>query len=1147
MNAFLFQKIVDQSLLKNGLTIPADMQDKIQEAVGVQLSKGQRAAIKILIGDRYYNASLSNVNFKAPNANRTVFQIRYSEGSPIAQKLKSIFPSFNQSSMKRMKEYIEVYSNDDHTLEFKVNNTVKEAFFKYIGTKDSLTGYQRSYKLVFYKAFFTRLIEKRETNCNDIATDFRQYYLNRKKAGLVPDVNVDPVIDNVEQSTIQQINNLILRNPFNAISNQGFILKENDQKERYVLCPELRIQLSSNEIRTIIDIVNQKLELYYSSVDKHKGASMREIVEKILNEYIPATKEPFSNHPLGAFFRHDIPQMLYNTEIVDSNNYLITGSVGQGNWAMVPWVCIFDQSITTSATRGVYIAYLLEKNGNSLYLTFNQGCTDIRNSHTKRETITILREKSAEIIKKIDSRGFRTDEDINLGDNLTELGELYQKGTIFYKEYKKDAIPSEEELREDLGKMMDIYREYAGKETFSTRESWLLTWNPNNYSWDDYLDQVSLTQSGNTYECEWSCTNTHVSPGDRVFLVVLGCGEKNGIVASGIAKSGSKETDHWDPAKNVQGIKTRMIDVCFDFILDYMSQDILKQSVLNSMFPDQQWSPQASGIEIKTQYKVPLEEEWERIINRIKTAGGDEEMTVKETIARIKSYIEAKGFSYEDGLIENFYLSLKSKPFVILAGTSGTGKTRLVRLFAEAVGANTDNGRYKMISVRPDWSDSSDLFGHVDLNGKFIPGAIIDFVKRAELDSAHPYFLCLDEMNLARVEYYLSDFLSVIETRDLLAGHIVSEPLVSSTYYGSDSSAVGKYGTVLFPENLYVIGTVNMDETTFPFSRKVLDRANTIEFSFVDLTPPVEWAAPTLPLPMNVSNDFLKTEYLLLVQCANQQEDVNTYCVELQRINHILQQANAHVGYRVRDEIVFYLLNNKNADLLSENQAMDNEITLPRGIETKLRKVDWTRRDVLIGDLRSTAQLKACLEHKFYHIPVSQLKDENLPIRYIALYQSNRLFGAESGIRYYGEVVSCSRIRRREIHVLPKKSNDWYYYLEVKEWKTLSKPISIKERSMGRQFTNMFLLEHSTEAPELSIRSEEEYRLFSELKRALNSAEINDDGTNIGFVFGDVTIAFEDGKIHVYRDKKIRAEYEIQSFSHTPNAIFRSIYKEIND
>ncbi|MCR5090777.1 MAG: DUF3578 domain-containing protein [Oscillospiraceae bacterium] len=537
------------------------------------------------------------------------------------------------------------------------------------------------------------------------------------------------------------------------------------------------------------------IERYYSSIDAadSRSGNMREVIAKMLNDYVPAKSESFAGHPLGDYFRNSIPQSIYYTGIVDSEKYLVTGSVGQGNWAMVPWVCVFDRSITTSATKGVYIVYLLEKSGNSLYLTFNQGCTEIRHSHTKRETISIMREKAAAIAKIIDSRGFCTDEAINLGDGLTELGELYQKGTIFYKEYRKDAIPNETELQDDLSKMMEIYREY-----------------------------VRLNTTGE--------------------------------------------------------------------------------------------------VELQKTDEIP------------KRLGGEEELTVKETIGRIKEYIEAKGFSYEAGLIENFYLSLKSKPFVILAGTSGTGKTRLVRLFAEAVGANPDNGRYKMVSVRPDWSDSSDLFGHVDLNGKFIPGAIIDFVKRAELDGAHPYFLCLDEMNLARVEYYLSDFLSVIETRDLRAGHIVSEPLVSGAYYGSDAAAAGRYGTVPFPENLYVIGTVNMDETTFPFSRKVLDRANTIEFSFVDLTPPAEWASG-MPASLDLGNGFLKTEYLLLAQCADQQEAVNSYCLELQKLNRILQHGNAHVGYRVRDEVVFYLLNNKKAELLSENAAIDNEIMqkiLPR-------------------------------------------------------------------------------------------------------------------------------------------------------------------------------------------------------------------------
>lgn len=316
----------------------------------------------------------------------------------------------------------------------------------------------------------------------------------------------------------------------------------------------------------------------------------------------------------------------------------------------------------------------------------------------------------------------------------------------------------------------------------------------------------------------------------------------------------------------------------------------------------------------------------------MESEGGEEQLEVKEIISQIKAYIGSKGFRYCDGLIENFYLSLKSKPFVILAGISGTGKTRLVKLFAEAVGAvlaeNGGNGRYKLVSVRPDWSDSSDLFGHTNLKGEFVPGAIIDFVKDACEHPDKPYFLCLDEMNLARVEYYLSDFLSVIETRRRAGSRILTDRIILDKAAGND------YGELILPENLYVVGTVNMDETTFPFSRKVLDRANTIEFSDVDLMPDFMMSEEKAE-PVVQSNEFLKTQYLVLaVDTGEEQWDLAAeVCTELQEINRILQEANAHIGYRVRDEIVFYMLNNAETGLLEYDDALDNEIMqkiLPR-------------------------------------------------------------------------------------------------------------------------------------------------------------------------------------------------------------------------
>ncbi len=101
---------------------------------------------------------------------------------------------------------------------------------------------------------------------------------------------------------------------------------------------------------------------------------------------------------------------------------------------------------------------------------------------------------------------------------------------------------------------------------------------------------------------------------------------------------------------------------------------------------------------------------------------------------------------------------------------------------------------------------------------------------------AKPYIICLDEMNLARVEYYFSDFLSKMETRKFdNNGKLTTDRLISESDLGNNQETLDKYGNLYLPENLHIIGTVNMDETTHPFSKKVLDRANTIEFNRIDL------------------------------------------------------------------------------------------------------------------------------------------------------------------------------------------------------------------------------------------------------------------------------------------------------------------------
>lgn len=285
------------------------------------------------------------------------------------------------------------------------------------------------------------------------------------------------------------------------------------------------------------------------------------------------------------------------------------------------------------------------------------------------------------------------------------------------------------------------------------------------------------------------------------------------------------------------------------------------------------------------------------------------------TIEGIEKYIKSESFIYNQHDLSNFYLSLKTKPFVIIAGISGTGKSKLVRLFAEAI-----NAKFKSIPVKPDWNDSTELLGYKNIKDEFVKGELYKVIDEAKDNLDTPYFVCLDEMNLARVEYYLSEYLSVIESRKFEKGKIVTDELFSESYFEKIEDT-----NISIPENLYIIGTVNMDDTTFSFSRKVLDRANTIEFSEVDLESLDFLTGESETLV--VDNSLLKTQFLNIKDALEIDrpyvEEINNKIVE---INNILKPYSKHFGYRVRDEIVFYMLENKLANLLDEDTAFDYQI-----------------------------------------------------------------------------------------------------------------------------------------------------------------------------------------------------------------------------
>ncbi len=336
------------------------------------------------------------------------------------------------------------------------------------------------------------------------------------------------------------------------------------------------------------------------------------------------------------------------------------------------------------------------------------------------------------------------------------------------------------------------------------------------------------------------------------------------------------------------------------------------------------------------------------------------DMLNSKIIKDINNYIASKGFYFTPKDIANFYLALKTKPFVILAGISGTGKTQLARKFADAINAESE-----LIPVKPDWTDNSDLIGYTDLQNNFQEEKIVHLIKEAIKNPDKIYFAILDEMNLARVEHYFSDFLSIIETRDKDGDKIKTDKLI-------DKKTLDKIKNkedlkdLYIPDNFYIIGTVNMDETTHPFSRKVLDRANSIELNEVKL----DWSSEVvkdIEVVDDISNDFLETKYINSKDLStDDKKHLEKVIKKLKELNEILKSADLHFGYRVRDEVSFYMLLQQDIeDILNYEEALDYQIMqkiLPRIQGSSCRVKDVMAR--LVKNLSGKENINPDMDYK---------------------------------------------------------------------------------------------------------------------------------------------------------------------------------------
>ena len=362
-----------------------------------------------------------------------------------------------------------------------------------------------------------------------------------------------------------------------------------------------------------------------------------------------------------------------------------------------------------------------------------------------------------------------------------------------------------------------------------------------------------------------------------------------------------------------------------------------------------------------------------------------------------------------------YITAIKSKPFLLLAGISGTGKSRIVRELARACWEKGSEeymaqkpSNFEMIQVKPNWHDSSELFGYISRASgqpEYVPGEFLKFVARAWENIDVPHFLCLDEMNLAPVEQYFAEFLSVIESRKCNEdGVITTDPILEKTDTGWYFNLTTSITTtdvirhqfnekgISLPPNLVVVGTVNMDETTFSFSRKVLDRAMSIEMNEVDLYGGLTEHYESIG-KIDYS-DLIGTAVEGVDVYADNKEVCDLALEYLSAVNEILEGTPFKIAYRTRNEFLLYVVNNLPYNQDEEGKELPQGYVIARALDeitsmkilSRIEGDDTKVKERLLTNLMDVIETKLAEisgeEHPVNSISLAKLKEMKEKLAY---------------------------------------------------------------------------------------------------------------------------------------------------------------------